>query len=99
MTGMNIATGCIYFGEYRVDTYYLIIQKTHTIFPSAWFHVLLATIYRFMQIGWFMMAGYPFISSHPLPTLLELDLLFLMNSLPVMARYVTWPGPGDARCM
>jgi len=30
-------------------------------------------------IVWFIMAGYPFISSHPLPTLLEWGLLFLKN--------------------
>ena len=44
-------------------------------------YALLLSVHRTTQFVWFIMAGYPFISSHPLPTLLEPEPLLFKNSL------------------
>ena len=44
-------------------------------------HVLLPSLHRSMQFVWFLMVGYPFISSDPLALLVKLDRHFLTNSL------------------
>ena len=44
-------------------------------------HALLRSIHRPTHFVWVIRAGYPFISSHSLPTLLELEPLCLTNSL------------------
>jgi len=80
-TEMDPATGSIYLADPGVDRHHLIIRNRHSIFPSSWSHALLPSFDRSTQFVWFIMAGYPFISSHPLPTLLEPEPLFLKNSL------------------
>jgi len=78
---MDSATGTICLGDPRVDRHHHIIRNTHSIFPSSWSHALLPSFHRSTQFVWFIMAGFPFISSHPLPTLLKPEPLFLKNSL------------------
>jgi len=80
-TEMDTVTGSIYLAGPGVDRHHLIIQNTHSIFPSSWSHAFLQSIYRSTQFVWFIMTGYPFISSHPLPSLLEPEPLLLTNSL------------------
>jgi len=46
-------------------------------------HALLPTIHRSTHCVWFIMAGYPIVSSHPLPMLLEQEMLILMDSLQI----------------
>jgi hypothetical protein len=46
----------------------------------------LAEISKIHAIAWFLMAGYPIISSHPLPTVLWPESLFLMNSLWIPSK-------------
>jgi len=75
------ATGSIYLGDPGGDRH-LIIRNTGSIFPSSWSHALLPSFRRSTQFVWFIMAGYPFVSSHPLSTLL-LEPLFLTNSLRI----------------
>jgi hypothetical protein len=52
----------------------------NSIFPGSWSHWLFPRFSRSTQFGWFLTAGYPVISSHALPTLLEPEPLFLTNS-------------------
>jgi len=96
ITEMDSATGSIYLGDPGVDRHHRIIRNTHCIFPSSWTYALLPSfrrstqfvdphalsqsVHRSTQFVWFIMAGYPFISSHPLPTLLELEPLVPTNS-------------------
>jgi len=82
---MDSATGSIYLGDPRVDRH-LIIWNTHSIFPSSWFYTLLPSVHSSTQLVWYIMAGYLSISSHPLSTLLELEPLFLMNSLRIPCK-------------
>ena len=83
-------------GDPSVDRRHRIIRHTHCIFPSSWTdallpsfrrstqfvdpHALLQSFHRSKQCVWFIKAGYPFISSHPLATLPELEPLFHTNS-------------------
>ena len=96
ITEMDSATGSIYLGDPGVDRHHRIVRNTHCIFPSSWTyapspsfrkstqfvdpHALLQSVHRSTQFVWFIMAGYPFVSSHPLPTLLELEPLCPTNS-------------------
>jgi len=77
---MDSATESIHLGDPGVDRHHRIIRNTHFFFPSSWSHAPLPSFHGSTQFVWFIMAGYPFISSHPLPTLLELEPLFPTNS-------------------
>jgi hypothetical protein len=85
---MDPVTGSTYLEDPRVDRHNLNIQNTHSIFPSSWSHALLPSFCRSTQFVWFMMVGYPFISSHPLPSHLKLELLFFLNSLQILCEVV-----------
>jgi len=81
ITEMDSATGSIYLGDPGIDRHHHIIQNTHSIVPRAWLHALLPSVHRSTQLVWYIMALYPIISSDPLPTLLEPEPLFHMNSI------------------
>ena len=85
---IDSATGSIYVGDPGVDRH-CIIRNAHSIFPSSRSHALLPSIHGSMQYVWFIMTGHPFTSSHPLPTLLEPEPLFLKNSLQMPCE-VQW---------
>jgi len=91
---MDSATGSIYLEYPSLDRHHRNIRNTKSIFPCSWSHALLPRFGRSTQSVWFIMAGYPFISSHPLPTLLELELLFLRNSfrIPCEVRQSVYDG-------
>ena len=74
-------TGSIYLEDPGVDRHHLNIGNTDSMFPSSWSHALMLSFRGSKQFVRFIMTGYPFLSSHPLPTLLELEGLFPMNSL------------------
>ena len=82
--GDGLSDGEYIFGNPRVDRHHLILSynEIHTLsFPALGSHPLLQSFHRSTQFVWFLMARYRIISSHPLPTLLEPELLFLTNSL------------------
>jgi len=81
ITEINSATGSIYLGDTWVDRHHCIIGNTHSIFPSSWSHALWPRVHTSTQFVLFILAGYPFISSHPLSTLLEPEPLYLKHSL------------------
>jgi hypothetical protein len=80
---IDSTTGSIYLEYPRVDIYHLNIHITHCIFPSSWSHAQLPTFRRSTQYVWLIMAGYPFVSSHPVSTLPQLEPLHLTNSLRI----------------
>jgi len=88
ITEMDSVTWSIYLEDPGVDRHRLIIRNTHSILPSPWCRALLPSIHISTQFVWFIMAGYQFISSHPLPTLPEPAQLFLKNSLRM--PYEVW---------
>jgi hypothetical protein len=89
MTKMESATGSIYLRDPGVDRHHLIIQSTHSIFPGSWSPLQLPSYCSYTQFVSFIKAGYPYISSHPLPMLLAPELLFLRNSLRIPCE-VQW---------
>jgi len=80
ITGMDLATASIYLADTGVDRQHRIIRNTHSSFHRSWSHAPLPSFQRSKQFVLFNMAEYPFISSHPLPTLLEPECFFLRNS-------------------
>ena len=80
ITETDSVTGSIYLGEARVDRHHRIIRNTHSFFPRSSSHAPLLSFHRSTKFVWFIMAGYPVISSHPLPTLLKPERLFLRNA-------------------
>jgi len=89
ITEMDSATGSIDLEDPEVDRPHRIIRNTHSMFPSSCSYALLLSFHRSAQFVLFIMAGYPTISSHPLPTLLEPEPLFLTNSLQMPCE-VRW---------
>jgi hypothetical protein len=84
ITEMNRVTGSIYLGDPGVDRHHLILSynEIHTLsFPALGSHTLLQSFHRATQFVWFLVARYPIISSHSLPTLLKPEQLFLTNSV------------------
>jgi len=80
---IDSATGGIYLEYPGVDRHHLDIRNTHCIFPSKRSHALLPSFRICTQYVWFIMAGYLFVSCHPLPMLCELKPHFRTNSLPI----------------
>ena len=91
---MDSATWSIYLEVPGVDRHHLIIQNTHSIFPSSWSHALLPSIHRSTQFVWFIMARYLFLSSHPHPTHLEpeppLSLGFPLHPIRGAVEWWSW---------
>jgi len=87
---MDSATGSIDLGDSRVNRRHLIIWNTLylslllvscTLAELLKIHALLWSVHRSTQFVWYIMAGYPFLSSHPSSTPLVLEPLFLTNYL------------------
>jgi len=79
-------TYTLYLSQLLVSHTLAELLYIHTI--RAVPHTLLPSVHRSTQFLWFIMTGYPLISSHPLPTLLRPEPLFLQNSrqTPGVAR-------------
>ena len=80
---MDSATGSIHLGDPGVDRHHLIIQNTHCIFPSSSCNALLPSFCRSTQFVWFTIGDHLYISSDPLPTILEIEPLSLTNYLRI----------------
>ena len=80
ITETDSVTGCIYLGDARVDRHHRIIRNTHSFIPRSRSHTPLPSFHRSTHFVWFIMAKYPIISSHSLPTLLEPEWLFLRHA-------------------
>jgi len=69
----------LYLSQLLVSYTLAELSSIHAVYVVP--HALLPSVHRSTKFVRFIMAGYLFISSHPLPTLLESELLFLTNSL------------------
>jgi len=56
---------------------------SYTLAEVSKIHALLQSVHRSTQFPWYIMTGYPFISSHTLPTLLVVEPLIVINSLQI----------------
>jgi len=81
ITKMGSAMGSIYLRDPRAHWHHRTIQYVCSIFHSSLSHTLLPNIHRSAQFVWFIMAGYTFISSHPLSIHLEPKYLWLKSFL------------------
>jgi len=79
----------IYSGDPGVDRHHpIFISNTHSVFPNLWSHSLFPRFRGSTQLRGSSWPGC-IISSHLLPTLLQLELLSLTNSV-WMSRAVWW---------
>jgi len=86
VTEVDRVTGSIYSADPGVDRHHLIsissyhTKKIHSIFPNFYSHSLCPRFRGSTQLRGSSTPG-SIISSHPIPTLLEPEPLFLMNSV------------------
>jgi hypothetical protein len=87
ITEIDSATGSIYLEDPGVDRH-ISLFEIHTVsFPAlGLLHSCRAFIDPGNFCGSFIMAGYLFISSHPLPMLLKREPLFFTNSLRILCE-------------
>jgi hypothetical protein len=86
LTEKESAIGSIYLVDPRMHWHHRTIQNSHSIFHSSLSHALLPIIDRFTELVWVIVAGYSFISSHPLSIHLEPTQLLLKSSLQMHCK-------------